>query len=148
MGLWMFLMATPFMSVLAGILLCFNLSVDIRILSPDTKRTLGKDILLTIGTLGIFGLVLPYLLMRDVRDGAERNGIQVPDYIVPYYFMLLGSIGCGLLILTKAIAPSVGVLVGIVVGMLQAYFFVKPFNMVAEQFGRTTSVAKAAGGAD
>lgn len=133
--MWAVLMAIPFVNLVTSLVMYFVIYGSLKALKPDTKRSIGSDILTTLFTCGIFGYVLPFLIMTETLEGAKRVGVETADYRAPMALVLVFSIGAGILIAIAGLPPELGLFTGIIAGPLQAYFFLTPFNQVVEVFG-------------
>lgn len=148
MAAWMVVMAIPYVNSVAGIVLWFVQYSNVKTLKPDTRRSILKDLLLSIVTVGIFALFLPGLLMSDIQAGARRVGIDAPNYIVMYYVCFLGGLIFNLYwaFAVMSDAPNqpalsvVPYLLGMILGPLMAYFWLKPVNVLVEEFEKVEVV--------
>ena len=78
--LWMVLALIPGCGQILILGGWFAIYRSLAVINPQTSRTIGKDILITIVTCGLFGLALPYLIIKDTQEGCKTLGIDVPDY--------------------------------------------------------------------
>ena len=53
---------------------------NLQFIRPETHRNLLRDILLCILTCGLYTLVLPYLLLRETEQGAQRMKVTIGNF--------------------------------------------------------------------
>lgn len=139
--LWIILAMIPYVNSLSGLIVLFITYDRLKIIYPETKRSVGKDILFTILSLGLFTLILPYFLISDTRKGAERLGIEIPDYLGLYYALFVPGFLLGFYI---GFAPFIGIDVsdivnypiylGMIISPITIYLYLQPFDIIVDSY--------------
>lgn len=134
--LWMALGAIP---VLGGILVLggwLSIYSSLQAINPQTERSIGKDILLSIVTCGLFGLALPYLIIKDTQDGCQALGIQAPDYTGHVYGLIVVNVIVSMFLQLNM--GDTGLVISYILGGLfnaaVMHFYLEPFVIIADAY--------------
>jgi hypothetical protein len=133
--LFMVLSAIPLVNIIGNIALFWSIYQYLETINPETKRGFWKDFGITIITCGLFGLVWPYLLIKDTVDSSKQLGIEVPNYAAQYYGLTFG-VGFLAAIIAAAVPDLwwLGYVIGFVTGPLAVHFFLDPFSIIADAY--------------
>ena len=134
--LWMILALIPGCGSLLVLGGWFAIYRSLAIINPQTSRTIGKDILLTLVTCGLFGLALPYLIIKDTQEGCKTLGIDAPDYTAHVYGLIFLNIVVNIGI-TLSGNPDLVMLTYVTGGVFTAammHFYLDPFVKIAEAY--------------
>ena len=134
--LWMVLGAIP---VIGGLLVIggwLSIYRSLQAINPQTTRSIGKDIGLSIITCGLFGLALPYLIIKDTQEGCSSLGIQAPDYTGHVYGLIVVNV-----ILSMGLQYNMGdeglmlsYILGGIVNAAVMHFYLEPFVIIADAY--------------